>query len=259
MKICKRSLLLLLFICTFLVLVTGCAKKNYYKPDDNSTAQGYNAAVIKAITLEQEQLELNVGEAVLLNPTVTPDNARNNPVKWKSSDERILEVNQQGVVFAKQPGKGDITVSDESGGVKTVCHITVGSLRKAVFSGMIPNHANPGQTFNVKVKFENCIFPSVKVVAEGGTGSISSDSGSAKFSESREQTQMVGNADIIFTVSSKAKESNLRVLCYDNGVLFDCRDYNIAVVDEAAEKAKLKEEIMKEILESLKNNKEEVH
>lgn len=254
MKNRKNYIPLLAVLCISLLLTSGCAKKNYYNPDTSNSTQEDSAAVIKAITLEQEQLELNVGEAVLLNPTVSPENAKNKPIKWSSSDSKIVNVNQQGVAFAKQPGKADITVSDETGGVKAVCSITVGALRKAVFTGTVTNQASPGQSFNVKVKFENCVFPSVKVVSDGVSGSVRSDSGTVKFSGSTEQSQVVGNAEITFTVSGSKKVSNLRILCYDNGNLFDCRDYNITVTDETAEKEKLKEEIKKEILESLKTN-----
>lgn len=254
MKNKKKYIRLLAVFCTILLLTSGCDKKNYYNPDTSNSTQDDNAAVIKAITLEQEKLELNVGEAVLMNPTVSPDNAKSKPIKWSSSNSKILDVNQQGVVFAKQSGNADITVSDESGGVKAICSITVGALRKAVFTGTVTNQASPGQTFDVKVNFENCLFPSVKVVSDGVGGSIKSDAGTVKFSGSAEQNQVVGDSEIAFTISGSKKVSNLRILCYDNGILFDSRDYNITVTDEAAEKEKLKEEIKKEILESLKTN-----
>lgn len=58
---------------------------------------------------ENDVISLDKGERLLINPIFTPGGARNKTVTWKSADERIVEVDKNGILSAK--GAGDTTIS----------------------------------------------------------------------------------------------------------------------------------------------------
>ena len=246
----KRITALALVLLLVWVIPTGCSKKNYYNPS-TETQKEATKLEIKAITLDSSNLELNIGETALLSATVSPEDARNKPIKWTSSNEKIVSVNNQGIVFATREGKASITVADETGKVNAKCDITVNSIRKAVITGNVPTEALGGATYRINVGFENCIFPSIKVIADCGGGSIKTDSETIKINSKTDQYQVTGKATISFEVSSSKAVSHIRILCFDNGELFDSKEYNVSLVKEINEK--LNEEIKKEIIEELKS------
>ena len=53
---------------------------------------------VKSISLNQTSVTIKEGEIIRLIPTVTPDNAKNNKVKWTSSDSSIASVDDKGDV-----------------------------------------------------------------------------------------------------------------------------------------------------------------
>ena len=106
----------------------------------------------------------------------------------------------------------------------------VNSIRKAVITDNVPAESPEGKVYKISISFENCLFPSVKVVADCGGGSIKSDSETIKLSGKADQYQVIGKASVSFSVSGSKKINHIRVLCFDNGELFDCKEYSISLV-----------------------------
>ena len=79
---------------------------------------------VNGITLEPTKLSLVVGKKAVLKATLTPANASNKNVKWKSSNKNIVRVNSNGVIKALRPGSATISVTAEDGGYKAVCRVT---------------------------------------------------------------------------------------------------------------------------------------
>lgn len=239
----KRITAYILVLTLLLIIATGCSKKNYYNPDTETTKEDTKIE-IKAITLQEAELALNIGETALLSATVSPDDARNKPIKWTSSNEKVVSVNNQGIVFATKEGKASITVSDETGKIKTKCDITVNSIRKADIVGSVPMESLGGAVYRINVGFENCIFPSIKVITDCGGGSIKTDTETIKLNSKSTQYQVTGKATINFAISNSKKVSHIRILCFDNGELIDCKEYNVALVvkEEVKEDVKVIEE-----------------
>ncbi|MHB8064102.1 MAG: Ig-like domain-containing protein [Ruminiclostridium sp.] len=225
----KKITAVVLVLLLILVLPVGCAKKNYYNPS-TETQKVDTKIEIAAVTLDEADLVLNIGETALLNATVSPTDAKDKPIKWTSSNEKIVSVNAQGIVFAEKEGKATITVSSEANKVEAKCNITVQSIRKAVITGTVPTESSGGAVYTVKVGFENCIFPSIKVIADCGYGSIKTDSETIKLDGKSDQYQVIGKATISFAVSNVKNVSHIRILCFDNGELFDCKEYNISLL-----------------------------
>ena len=78
---------------------------------------------VSAIKLNKTSLTLKKGASEKLTASVTPSNATNKKLTWKSSNTSIVEVNN-GTVKAKKNGTATITVST-SNGKKATCKVTV--------------------------------------------------------------------------------------------------------------------------------------
>lgn len=78
---------------------------------------------IESITLSKNAAELKEGESVTLSAVVAPENATER-YGWKSADEGVATVDENGVVTAVAPGNTNILAVSESG--KTAaCSVTV--------------------------------------------------------------------------------------------------------------------------------------
>ena len=83
-------------------------------------------AYVTSIVLSETTFAMQPDEMKTLTATVLPDNAENKAVTWKSSNDNVAEVNQNGRVLANGVGSCVITCSATDGsGVKAECQVTV--------------------------------------------------------------------------------------------------------------------------------------
>lgn len=80
---------------------------------------------VTGITLDKTSAELETGETLQLTATVAPANATDKTVTWKSSDETIATVDQNGLV--KAVGIGEATITASAGDQTAECALTVKS------------------------------------------------------------------------------------------------------------------------------------
>ncbi|MBQ9547707.1 MAG: Ig-like domain-containing protein [Bacteroidales bacterium] len=78
---------------------------------------------VTGISLSETSKTLNPGESFMLTATVTPDNATDKSVKWSSSDETVVSVEQNGKVTALKTGTAVITA--KAGDKTATCTVTV--------------------------------------------------------------------------------------------------------------------------------------
>lgn len=116
---------------------------------------------------ENDVISLDKGERLLINPIFTPGGARDKTVTWKSADERIVEVDKNGILTAKGAGETTISVSSNDTGRGTSVKVKVNN---GVFKGESYCYT-ADTTVNVKNYMNVSDFTSVKVA--GGT--LSSD------------------------------------------------------------------------------------
>ena len=83
---------------------------------------------VTSVSLDKTSHTMKEGETVNLTATVTPDNADDKTVSWKSDNEAVAKVNTNGVVTAVSPGTATITVTTTDGGKTATCAITVKAL-----------------------------------------------------------------------------------------------------------------------------------
>lgn len=116
---------------------------------------------------ENDVISLDKGERLLVNPIFTPGGARNKTVTWKSADERIVEVDKNGILSAKGAGETTISVSSNDTGIGTSVKVKVndGIFKKG------ESYCYTTDTVNVKNYMNVSDFTAAKVAG----GNISSD------------------------------------------------------------------------------------
>ena len=81
---------------------------------------------VSSITISQTEITLKPDDTLQLEATVYPTEAANKSVIWKSSNEDVVIVTDEGFVLAVAEGEADVTVaSAENSEIKAVCHIKV--------------------------------------------------------------------------------------------------------------------------------------
>ena len=85
---------------------------------------GSTTVPVSGVTLNHAALSLIAGGTEDLNAIVTPSNATNKSVTWKSSDENVATVDRDGIVTAVGPGTCTITATSNNGKTDT-CTVTV--------------------------------------------------------------------------------------------------------------------------------------
>jgi len=80
---------------------------------------------VTGVSLNQTSAELVVGDNLQLTAFVEPKNADIQTVTWKSSDETVATVSDNGLVKAVGKGTVTITVTTDEGGFTASCEITV--------------------------------------------------------------------------------------------------------------------------------------
>lgn len=77
-------------------------------------------------------LSMLKGDSSVLKVTVSPSNASNKGLIWRSSNNSVINVTQEGVIKAVGSGKAVITVRTKDGGFSDTCNVTVTQKVKSV-------------------------------------------------------------------------------------------------------------------------------
>lgn len=102
----KKIISLILCFLVFSVSLCGCSSS------------------VDNIILSTNAYEMKVDETYTISYTIYPSNLQKTKLEWKSSNEAIATVNQEGVVTAISSGQVNISAVS-SNGVVAVCSITV--------------------------------------------------------------------------------------------------------------------------------------
>lgn len=218
----KKKWLFILGAVALIISVSGC-KKNYYNPDPADSS--VNTITQKFIVLESAELKLHIGDTTRLNARISPVSSEK--ITYSSSNAKVAAVDDSGVVYAAASGTATVTVATQDGKTTAKCEVTVSDVRKMNLSGNVPLTAMDGDSFTVKVSFENCTYPSVKIVADCGGGSIQTADSRMNFGSDLSQNQVTGNADITFRFSGSKNINSVRIIGFDCGEVIDMKEYDL--------------------------------
>ena len=85
------------------------------------------SVAVTGVTLNKTTLTLEAGASETLTATITPADATNQKVSWKSSKEAVATVDANGKVTGVKAGEAVITVTTEDGKKTNTCKVTVKS------------------------------------------------------------------------------------------------------------------------------------
>lgn len=86
--------------------------------------KGEEVVAVTGVELEASK-SIKIGEDATLTAKISPENASNKTVTWKSDKEEIAKVDATGKVTAVAPGTATITVTTDDGKKTAECKITV--------------------------------------------------------------------------------------------------------------------------------------
>lgn len=75
---------------------------------------------VTKIRINEDIENLEVGQSKILTVTITPSNATNKNITWRSDNESIATINSSGKVTAKEVGTVNITVTSSNGKTSTI-------------------------------------------------------------------------------------------------------------------------------------------
>ena len=152
--------------CTSLVNVTYHGTEEAWKSiviwdnndalSDEKVIFNFKGIPVTGIALDKSAMTLKIGETLALVAVVTPDNATDKSMAWRSSNEAVATVNG-GVITAKAPGKAEITAVTNDGAYSAKCIVTV----KEAIDEDTPiikaesAKGKAGQTVDVKIMVKN--------------------------------------------------------------------------------------------------------
>ena len=121
-------------------------------------------APVNGVSLNKTSLTLKVGRSATLVATVSPSNAANKNVSWKSSNTAVATVSN-GKVTALATGTSVITATSEEGGYTATCDVTVEEASvsdPSAAQGWLVNYEVPGNTAVYSVGNDYSATSSVK-------------------------------------------------------------------------------------------------
>lgn len=108
---------------------------------------------VKDVTLNKTKLTLNKGTFATLKAVVTPSNATNKGVTWKSSNTKVAKVTSTGDVLAVGKGNCTITATSKANSkIKDTCKVTVRQLVTKVQLNKTTLKGKVGKTYKLKAK-----------------------------------------------------------------------------------------------------------
>lgn len=113
-----KRLFAILEIAICLLSICSCGKAEDGMPLETDTKE------VTAIILSTESVEITMDSTYQITYTILPENALNQELEWKSTDEAIVTVDNNGAVTAIGIGQANIIATCENG-IYTTCTVTV--------------------------------------------------------------------------------------------------------------------------------------
>ena len=105
---------------------------------------------VTGVTLNKTSTTIKVGLSETLGATITPKDAKNQKVEWKSDKPEIAKVDGSGVVTAVKEGTAKITVTTIDGGFTATCEVKVTAADTTITLDKTSVTMKTGETLTLK-------------------------------------------------------------------------------------------------------------
>lgn len=197
---------------------------------------------LTSISLPQN-IAINELSTYTLTPTYTPSNATDKKITWKSSDETIATISNNGLITAKKPGTVTIKAISIEGSKEAICKLTVISPpiesikfeneTKTIYVGdkiTLKTISTPENT-TINNPIWNSSDETVATISDGIITAVSP--GTTIITISNEDATITATATI--TVLEKPKEPlNIKVKGYDLSFEPNKKDYTLKINDDTS-------------------------
>jgi uncharacterized protein YjdB len=123
------------------------------------------AIPVTGVTLDTSSMTLKEGDSAYLIAKVSPANATDRQITYRSSDSLVADVSANGAVLAKRSGAADILAITHDGQFRAKCHVTVESSGADIEAGFV----------DVKEETSYYFKPVYWAVEQGITGGTSAE------------------------------------------------------------------------------------
>ncbi len=93
--------------------------------NDNSSSNTNRNIRVTGVSINEQNVTMYIGQTSSVSATVTPENATNKSVTWKSSDTNVVVVDNNGRLDAKKVGTANIIVTTNDGFKTSTVKVTV--------------------------------------------------------------------------------------------------------------------------------------
>ena len=183
---------------------------------------------VEGIKLEKNEISLAVGETYKISSTLTPSDASNQNLEYKSMDPKIADVSKTGLVTAKQAGVAYIIVSTPDGKVSVTMTVKVTQQATGMKLSAASLILDVGESYTLEATFNPKTTTDTKVLWSVADKSV------AKV-DAKGKVTAVSAGDTIIT----AKSSNgLTAICTVKvnqpvgSIELNYTEYDLAVGDE---------------------------
>ena len=164
---------------------------------------------VTGVKLDASSISLYVGENRTLTATVSPSNATNASVTWKSSNTAVASVNRYGKLTANADGKAEITVTTQDGSKTASCIVTV-TTRVYSVTGVFLNKSEETLDIDGTVYLSATVLP-LNATNKAVTWSSSNTSVAKVFTNGTVTAVGVGTAVITVKTADGAKTATCTV------------------------------------------------
>ncbi len=213
-----------------------------------SIVANYVDKVILVESVELNKTKINftkAGETVQLQATITPESATNKQVTWKSSDEKIVTVDNAGVVTAIANGTASITVSTEDGNKIATCEVVVNIPKQKQSISVIGGTADKSEAEKGETITISAVVPEGKEFVNWST----SDGVDFTDQNAKKTTFTMPESDVVITANFKEKSSEEDKPNTGDPIVLLKPD-----IDGTKASATIGDETIKNMLDNLANN-----
>lgn len=159
---------------------------------------------VKSLKLNKKSKTLSVGQTFKLKATVSPSNATNKKVTFKSSNPKVVKVTKSGKVTAKKKGTATITVTSKSNKkVKVKCKIKV---KKPSITISGNSTVKQGKSIKLTAKLKNVVGKAKWSVSNKKLASIKGSGKTATL-----KAKKAGTVKVTVTVSGVKKTKTIKI------------------------------------------------